>query len=502
MAKKDRKKQKAERGSPAKKNGGDLLDMKQAIRRLKTTRATFYRWLREGKVKGMKVGRQWRFYREDIERFLKGQEPRIDLPADISPLVEALRKRLGEVGGQEPEAGDSEVSRAVNLTIALGAALGASDIHLDPGDERCRLRYRVDGALYETAAYDSRLQPPLIERWKTMAACDPHERRVPQDGRIRLKLPPGNEQIDLRVAFLPAYLGEALTVRLLRRQAVQLEVDRLGFTPRDKERLLKWAEAPWGVLLVTGPTGCGKTTVLYSLLSHVNRPGLKVMSVEDPVEYVIEGLIQAQVRRDVGLDFARILRSFLRSDPDVIMVGEIRNLDTLQISFQAALTGHLVMSTLHTDEAVAGLKRMVDMGADPFLVADATKCIVAQRLVRKLCPDCAAEEAPDAGRLGEAERRARLGGLGWDDLPKAWRKPVGCQKCKFTGYRGRQVIAEVLEVTPETSAAIRRGASLDEMRTLAVGQGMTTMSAHGVLLASRGKTSLAEVFRVAPHPKP
>ncbi len=480
-------------------NGRELLDMDQAIAILKTTRPTFYRWLRSGRVKGMKVGRQWRFYREDIERFVKGQGPRIELAGDIGPLIRELRDRLGQIGAKAPPAtGQEEVVEAVDLMIRLAVAMQASDIHLEPGEGAMHLRLRIDGVLHSGVTYDPRLHPAIVERWKALAACDIHEKVRPQDGRALVEFQGAREPVDLRVCFLPAYLGESLTIRLLRREEMSFSLGRIDYLPRDRQRLLKWLGAPWGLVLVTGPTGSGKTTVLYSCLAHLVGPARKLMSIEDPVEYVIPGIVQVPLREKEGVTFTAAVRAFLRSDPDVIMIGEIRGLEPLDLACRAALTGHLVLTTLHTDDAVGALRRMLDVGASAFIVADATKLIVAQRLVRRLCPGCSTADTPSDDGLRQAESLARAGGADWPGLAREWRRPVGCEKCRFTGHRGRTVIAEMLEVTPGIGAALRCGASAVEIRAMAVGQGMTTMAAHGILRAAAGETSLDEVLSVAP----
>jgi type IV pilus assembly protein PilB len=481
-------------------SGGELLDMDQAIAILKTTRPTFYRWLRSGRLKGMKVGRQWRFYREDIDRFVKGQGPRIDLAADIDPLIDALRRRLSELGDKTPAFdGEGLVVAAVSLMIRLGVVMGASDIHLEPYEDGVRIRCRLDGVLHPAVTYDLRLHPAIIERWKAMAACDVRDRLRPQDGRVGLQVEGAGEPVDLRVSFMPAVLGESVTARILRREEVRLSVDRLGFLPRDCERLLHLLGAPWGAIVVTGPTGCGKTTTLYTCLAHLVRPSVKLMTIEDPVEYLIPGAVQVPLRVKEGMDFPQAVRACLRGDPDVLMVGEIRALEVLNMVLQAALTGHLVLTALHTDDAASALRRMIDVGGEPFLVADAVKLIVSQRLVRNLCPVCSVAAVPEPARLREAEELARRGGVAWDALPGKWRKHVGCERCRFTGYRGRTVIAEAMEVTPEIGAEVRRGAPAGEIRSIAVGQGMTTIAAHGILRAAIGETTLDEVFAVAPR---
>ncbi|HOX06609.1 MAG TPA: ATPase, T2SS/T4P/T4SS family [Planctomycetota bacterium] len=491
----------------------DMIGMDEAIALLKTTRPTFYRWLRSGRIKAMKLGRQWRFYRGDVERFLKGQEPRVDLPVSIAPLIDELASRLAQArsggpvqaapGGEPagPGAGTSDdIGRAVNLAILLGVALKASDFTLEsfstePGsDIAAMLRYRIDGVLQPIATFDLRLLPALVARLKTLAGCDVSEKRRPQDGRILVKVE--SRQVDLRASFVGAAMSESVTVRILDARTVLLGLDRIDYAEADMKRLRTAIAAPWGLNLLVGPTGSGKTTVLYSCLKELAGPGIKTMSVEDPVEYLLPWVTQIPIAEGQGLTFTRAVRSILRSDPDVIMVGEIRDRETLLLALESALTGHLVFSTLHTDEAAAALRRMVDIGADPFVVADATRVILAQRLVRKLCPECRHKAAPSADLARRAEQAARSGGLGWETLPADWREPVGCPKCGQTGYRGRTVIAETIQVTPEVGAALRRGAGVEELRATAVRQGMTTVAADGVRRASAGQTSLAEVFRV------
>jgi len=490
-------------GSPS-----ELITMQEAIAILKTTRPTFYRWLRTGKIKGMKIGRQWRFYRDDIERFLKGQAPRVDLPVDIGPLIQTLRTQARRLGGKSlPGRDSSDVRDAVRLMILLGALMRASDIHItshllsDGAEPVTVLRYRLDGVLHQAVTIDVRLLPAIIEEWKRMAACDVHETNRPQDGRIVVRLAELDESlpdrtIDLRVCFLPAGLGESLTVRILDAAAVSLDLDRIDYAPHDRARLERALQAPWGLLLVTGPTGCGKTTTLYSCLNKLARPEIKIMTVEDPIEYFLPWATQAAVKESAGVTFPRAMRAILRSDPDVILIGELRNFETLSIAQQAALTGHLVLTTLHAEEAASALKRMVEMGSDPFVVADSTRLTMSQRLVRKLCPHCSVDGTPPAHLLDAAVEAARKGGLNWDALADNFRKPVGCEKCAMTGYKGRTVIAETLEVTPQIGRALRNDASVEQLRAIAVSEGMTTMAADGIRRAANGETTLDEILRV------
>jgi len=483
---------------------GELLDMGQAIEMLKTSRPTFYRWLRQGKIKGMKLGRQWRFYREDIERFLRGQEPRVDLPADLKPLVRTLARRVEAAGAKDVSPADADdVSRAVSLMIRLAVAMEASDLHIEPHrsqDDRgavAVLRCRVDGVLHPIAEFDVRLLPAIDERWKAMAACDVHEKVKPQDGRILIKLADCGKTVDLRVSFLHAVLGPSLCARVLDPDVVRpLDLDGLSYCDRDREQLVRAINAPWGLVIVTGPTGCGKTTTLYACLHRLATPDRKVMTVEDPVEFLLPGVVQTSLRPRQGVTFAVAIRSMLRSAPNVILVGEIRDPETAHLVCQAALTGHTVLTTLHANDAALALTRLVDMGLDPFLVADATRLVVAQRLIRKLCAACRTPATPQASRLDEAARLAAAGGLDWASVPRLFHGPAGCERCHQTGFRGREVIAEALEVTPEIGEALRRGISTDDLRTLAVRGGMTTMAADAIRRAAAGTTSLDEALRV------
>ena len=486
---------------------GELITMAEAMEMLKTTRTTFYRWLREGKLKGTKLGRQWRFYREDIERFLTGKGPRIDLPADIRPLIGELEKRLLDSGIGKLPAGDEDLVRhAVNRMIGAAYRSRANDMdittHMQAGstDVRTVLRYRIDGVLHVVAEIDTRLLPALIDCWKGMAACNVNDRRQPQDGRVQLRLKAPvcdqpEQALDLRISFVPAVLGESLTVRLLDRAAVTLDLNRIGYAAPDRGRLDKALSSRFGTILVTGPAGSGKTTVLYACVNSLARPEIKILSVEDPVEYLLPWVVQIPVNRAAGVTFARALRSCLRSDPDIIMVGEIRDRETLDIAHQASLTGHLVLSTLHTEDAASALIRMVDMGSDPFVIADATRLVLAQRLVRTLCRHCRKPAQPAQDRLDMAIAFAGEGGLDWQGLKPEFMEATGCEHCNRTGYRGRTVIAETLDVSLEIGRALRDGADAEQLKKLAVRQGMTTMAADGMRRAAEGVTSISEVLR-------
>ncbi len=483
-------------GKPGKANG-ELLEINQAASMLKTTRSTFYRWMSEGKIRGLKVGRRWRFERGEIERFLKGESPRIVLRTDITPYLDILRAKGKECGAPKtnlPE--ETELLQAVKLMVELCLALDASDFHISPHEEGSLavLRYRIDGVLYEYARADSRLLPGLIEQWKLLAGLDPRE-LGPQDGRMKANIVDGNKPIDIRVSFLNSFYGWTLTGRIIKGNVQEFDVEKMGYSTRDREKLVQKIHAPRGLMVMTGPTGTGKTTTLYSCLNHLNGGNIKIMTVEDPIEVTFPWMVQVQINEKEGITFAKVMRAFFRSATEVMMLGEIRDGECAWMAHQAAMTGHLVFTTLHADDTAKALVRMVEIGVSPFVVGDVTLLVLSQRLVRTLCPDCSRQEEVTGPLLVQAEKVARTGGLDWPMLPKAFRGPVGCRKCKNTGYLGRTVMAEVLEMTPEIGSALRRGASADELRTIAVGQGMTTMGADGIRKAAEGKTTLEEVFR-------
>ena len=486
----------------------DIVSMEQAIDLLKTTRPTFYRWLRSGKIKGMKVGRQWRFYRSDIDRFMKGEEPRIGLAADITPLLDELKKHARKSGLKKFDAKDmSEVYQAVSLMLNIGVARRATDIHICPNltdDQKgieVSLRYRIDGVLHEIATFDVRLLPGIIEQWKRMASLDVNEKLKPQDGRILARVfdPKGDDigrMVDGRICTIPSGLGESLTARLLDSSGLMMDLDKINFTPEARAILDRHIKSPWGLILFTGPTGSGKTTALYCCLNELTGPGLKMMSIEDPIEFYLPWVTQVMVNPSHGVTFASGMKAIMRSDPDVIMIGEIMDGETLNAGLEATLNGHLVMSQMHVDEAARALKRMVDLGTDPFVISDATKLVMAQRLVRKLCPDCSAKDKPSKANLEWAKNTTNAGGLKWSSLPRNFRKAVGCEKCGGIGFKGRDIISEMLEVTPEIGIALRDNASVEEIRDLAVNQGMITIAADAIRRVTNGETTLEEAMRV------
>jgi general secretion pathway protein E len=381
---------------------------------------------------------------------------------------------------------EAPVVRLVNLLIENAISMESSDIHIEPFEDTFRVRYRIDGLLYEQEAPPRRLQPAVTSRIKIMAEMNIAERRLPQDGRIRVTL--HGRRVDIRVSTIPTVHGESIVMRLLDRQSVFLPLEKLGFPPQTLKTFEALIKRPNGILLVTGPTGSGKTTTLYAALDKINSPELKILTVEDPVEYQLKGVNQIPVKSKVGLTFATGLRHIVRQDPDVILVGEIRDLETAEISIQAALTGHLVFSTLHTNDAPSAITRLQDMGVEPYLVASVLEGVLAQRLVRKICPAC---RVPDMPVLSELEA---LGLAVTPDQPIYRGK--GCDECRGTGYRGRMGIYELFPITEDVRSLILRRASSHEIRRLAIDAGMVSLRLDGWAKAREGLTTVEEVLRV------
>ncbi len=383
-------------------------------------------------------------------------------------------------------ASEAPVVRLVNLMIRRAVEAKASDIHIEPFERHLRVRYRVDGALRDAEMPPAHLRAAIVSRIKIMARLDIAESRLPQDGRIKTVVL--GRELDMRVATAPTLHGEGVVIRLLDRSGVTLDFDGLGLDAEAQEALHPLISRPNGILLVTGPTGSGKTTTLYAVLNALNNTERKIVTVEDPVEYQLDGMNQIQVHAGIGLGFAEALRSILRQDPDIIMIGEIRDVETARIAVQAALTGHLVLATLHTNSAAAAFNRLRDMGVPDYLIAATLNGCVAQRLVRKLCVDCARAD-PDAATIA-----ARIAP---GDGPQAFRAPVGCAACSGTGFKGRTTILEVLGLEDRIRDLILEQADVRAIEAAAVAGGMRNLAAHGIARARRGETSLNEVVRVA-----
>ena len=404
--------------------------------------------------------------------------------AEFEESDKLLEEAISEAGAQ-----DAPIIKLVNLLITQAINDRASDIHVEPEEKSLRVRYRIDGVLHEVMTPPKSVQSGITSRLKIMADINIAERRIPQDGRIGIVVQ--GKQIDIRVATLPTVNGEKIVMRLLDKSSVLLRLEDLGFQPRNYERYEESFRKPYGQILVTGPTGSGKSTTLYATLNILNQPQVNIITVEDPVEYRLNGINQVQTNPKAGLTFASALRSILRSDPDIVLIGEIRDRETAQIATEAALTGHLVLSTLHTNDAPSAMTRLVEMGTEPFLVASALDCVLAQRLARKLCEKCKDMYAPTAEELTVAK-------LPFDpneELPKIYR-PVGCTSCGNTGYRGRLAIHEVLTVTEEIERMVTEHASSEDMGRVAREQGMSTLREDGMEKVRQGVTSIEEVLRV------
>jgi type IV pilus assembly protein PilB len=389
------------------------------------------------------------------------------------------------------EAEDAPVVKLVNLILTDAIKKNASDIHVEPYEKSFRVRYRIDGVLYEVMKPPIKLRNAITSRIKIMSELDIAERRLPQDGRIKLKLGKGKE-MDFRVSVLPTLFGEKVVLRLLDKSNLQLDMTKLGFEQPQLDDFKEAIHLPFGMVLVTGPTGSGKTTTLYSALSELNGVGENLSTAEDPVEFNLSGINQVQMHEDIGLNFAAALRSFLRQDPDIIMVGEIRDFETAEIAVKAALTGHMVLSTLHTNDAPSTINRLLNMGIEPFLVSSAVNCIVAQRLARCICGECVADDAETT--------REDLVAAGLDESELSGfqpRKGEGCAACSDTGFKGRVAIYEVMIMTEELKEFVLNGASTTEIKREAIRGGMVTLRRSALNKLLEGVTTLSEVYRVS-----
>ena len=403
--------------------------------------------------------------------------------AEIADSATDATANLKEIADEGP------IVKLVNATIAQAVNDRASDIHIEPQSDGVRLRHRIDGVLHEVSNLPKNLQSGVISRIKIMADLNIAERRIPQDGRISGVI--GGRSIDLRVATLPTNYGEKVVLRVLENSTAMRDLADLGFLPKSLESYSKSFKKPYGTILVTGPTGSGKSTTLYATLNVLNSKEKNVITVEDPVEYRIAGINQVQVNSKAGLSFASVLRSILRSDPDIVMVGEIRDRETAVIATELALTGHLVLSTIHTNDAASTPARLIEMGVEPYLVSSALDCIVAQRLARKLCDNCKVAYSPTAEELKALN-------LEQYDIsrPSQLYRPEGCAICSGTGYRGRFAIHEVMTISDELERLIASNGNSHELRDLAIAQGMIPMRAAGLQQVASGVTTVEEIFRV------
>jgi type IV pilus assembly protein PilB len=425
--------------------------------------------------------------RNAIERYYQQSDAQLQSllkSVEAAEDLEVVEDQADEDVKAQDLADDAPVVKLINGLLTDAVKRGASDIHIEPFEHEMRVRYRVDGSLAEVMKPPVKMRAALTSRVKIMAQLNIAERRVPQDGRIKLKM--GSRVIDFRVSTLPVLFGEKIVLRILDKGNLTLDLKTFGFEPKSEENLLKAIENPYGMVLVTGPTGSGKTTTLYSALSRINQIDVNIMTAEDPVEYNLLGINQVLVRNEVGMTFAAALKAFLRQDPNIIMVGEIRDLETGSIAIKAALTGHLVLSTLHTNDAPSTITRMVDMGIEPFNVASAVNLIVAQRLVRRICKDCKQQH-----EYSPEEMHA----FGIDKKEGPFSRGAGCDTCAGTGYRGRQGLYEVMNLTSPLRREILKGASTEELRDLAVKEGMLTLRMDGMLKVKKGITTLEEVVK-------
>ena len=433
--------------------------------------------------------------RKAIEKHYEGgqtsmNEMLTEIAADAN--VEVLE---GETEGKgvdvfelKESADEAPVVKLVNMVLVDAIRKGASDLHWEPYEKHFRIRFRIDGVLHEMLSPPKRLEPAIISRLKIMSSLDISERRVPQDGRIKLRF--GHREIDFRVSILPTIFGEKAVLRILDKESLQLDLTKLGFDPWSFEKFSHAIHQPYGMVLITGPTGSGKTTTLYSAISTINSPEHNIMTAEDPVEYNLKGVNQVQVNEGVGCSFAAVLRSFLRQDPDVILVGETRDLETAQISIRAALTGHLVFTTLHTNDCPSTVARLFDMGIQPFLLSSALLVILAQRLGRRICKDC---KQPVEGKEEDLVPYGHVS----QGLPNVtFYRGKGCATCNFTGMKGRVAIYEVMPVGATLRDMILKNAGTAELREQAQKDGMKTLRQSGLMKVIEGTTTVEEVLRV------
>ncbi len=416
----------------------------------------------------------------------------------LKEILESLKESDSELEVMEEEETSPETAAAlveeapvvklVNGIIIEAVKRRASDIHIEPYERFVRVRFRIDGVLHEVMPIPQRYRDAVVSRIKIMSRLDIAERRLPQDGHIKMKLPDGRV-IDLRVSTLPTLFGEKVVMRILDKSNLKFDLSKLGMEEQALKLFLEAIQRPYGIILVTGPTGSGKTTTLYSAISRLNKPEVNIMTAEDPVEYDFPGINQVQIREDIGLTFAVALRAFLRQDPDIILVGEIRDTETAEIAIRAALTGHLVLSTLHTNDAPSTVSRLIDMGIPPYLVAASLNLIVAQRLVKKICPKCKTPYHPtkdDLLKLNLSEDELRGATLYYGK---------GCNACNNTGYSGREGLYEVMKITPEIRELILKNAPTHAIKEKAIEQGMVTLREAGIKKLLAGKTTIQEVLR-------
>jgi type IV pilus assembly protein PilB len=424
-----------------------------------------------------------------LEMVTKALEETAAVIDDDVELLEEMEQI--DVSSLEKQGGEAPVIRLVNLMLMSAIQKGASDIHIEPYEKEFRVRFRIDGILYNVMAPPMKFRDAITSRIKIMAKLDIAEKRLPQDGRIKIRfaVEGATKEIDFRVSCLPTLFGEKIVLRLLDKDKLMLDMTKLGFESESLSKLETAISKPWGMVLVTGPTGSGKTNTLYSSISKINTPETNIMTAEDPVEFNLVGVNQVQVRENIGLNFAAALRSFLRQDPNIILVGEIRDFETAEIAVKASLTGHLVLSTLHTNDAPGTISRLMNMGIEPFLVASSVNLICAQRLVRRICTQCK-EDHPHA-----PEAMVTAGFTAEESKTVVPKRGKGCERCNGTGYKGRVGLYEVMEITEELRELILVGASSLELKRKAVDEGMITLRRSGLRKVIEGVTTIEEVAR-------
>ncbi|MFQ5512426.1 MAG: type IV-A pilus assembly ATPase PilB [Candidatus Krumholzibacteriia bacterium] len=424
--------------------------------------------------------------RRTIDRLYDSADSLASVMRDMEEDFEIVEDYDDDIAAEAEQASDAPVVKLVNSLISDAVAKSASDIHIEPYERSMRVRYRIDGMLHEMMSPPFKMKGAIISRLKIMAELDIAEKRVPQDGRIKIRI--SGKPIDLRVSTLPTIYGEKIVMRILDKSNLQIDLMKFGFEEDALKNFLNAIESPYGLVLVTGPTGSGKTTTLYSSLSRINKPFTNVMTAEDPVEYNLDGINQVNVHEEIGLTFAAALKAFLRQDPNIVMVGEIRDLETASIAIKAALTGHLVLSTLHTNDAPSSINRMIDMGIEPFLVSSSVQTIVAQRLVRRLCMKCKVEAVMHEETLLE---------LGITESPEELTlfEAKGCVACNDTGYSGRQGLYEVMPVDGTVREMIIERKSTSEIKNYVIKAGMLTLRMDGLEKFKKGITSLEEILR-------
>jgi type IV pilus assembly protein PilB len=425
---------------------------------------------------------------EMASKGLEELQATLETAGDVE-VLEELQEISAEALAKQGE--DAPVVRLVNVVLMSAIQKGASDIHLEPYEKELRVRYRIDGILYNIMSPPMKFRDAIVSRIKIMSKLDIAEKRLPQDGRIKIRFNENGaaKEIDFRVSVLPTLFGEKIVMRLLDKDKLMLDMTRLGFEPQSLTKFESAILRPWGMVLVTGPTGSGKTNTLYSAISKINTPETNIMTAEDPVEFNLVGVNQVQVRENIGLNFAAALRSFLRQDPNIILVGEIRDFETAEIAVKAALTGHLVLSTLHTNDAPSTVNRLMNMGIEPFLVASSVHLICAQRLVRRVCANCKEPSPLPPAALVQA-------GYSQDDAASVRpMKGAGCERCNNTGYKGRVGLYEVMEIGEELRELILVGASGLELRRKAIDEGMITLRHSGLQKVKEGTTTIEEVVR-------